>query len=194
MLSYLGITQPEQQKRLGELKDDKNIGEQLVDLKGKVEKTMNKNKTELRNYRELTKFNDHLSKSYVANLRIIVDISKLLSGYNEFFDLFKSKLAEIDQELNIPISGDDFESMKRLTTDQMVQLNDTFKKQTGDLKRLYSKYGKQQEYNEVEQAELLYDKTRITGATAYAAIKSQQPVARIGGKKKKVTKKKETKK
>jgi hypothetical protein len=194
MLSYLGITQPEQQKRLGELKDDKNIGEQLVDLKGKVERTMNKNKTELRNYRELTKFNDHLSKSYVANLRIIVDISKLLSGYNEFFDLFKSKLAEIDQELNIPISSDDFESMRRLTTDQMVQLNDTFKKQTGDLKRLYSKYGKQQEYNEVEQAEQLYDKTRVSGATAYAAIKNPQPVARIGGKKKKVTKKKVTKK
>ncbi len=190
MLSFLGLTQQPTQpeKKMGDLKEDKNIGEQLNELKGKVERTMNKNKSELRNYRELSKYNEHLSKSYSANLKIIVDISKLLAAYNEFFDLFKSKLAEIDQELGIPISSDDFEYMKKLTTDQMMMMNETFKKETGNLKKLYAKYGKQKEYQEVESAEMLFDKTRESGQQTYNMLKTSNPppvtASLLGGKKK----------
>jgi hypothetical protein len=167
-----------QPRRMGDLGDGTNMNEQLHELKGRVEKTMNKNKNELQNYRELSKFNEQLSRSYVANLKIIVDISKLLNGYNEFFDMFKSKLAEIDQELAIPISSDDFDYMRRLTTEQLVQLNDTFKKETGNLKRLYSRYGRQREFNDVDVAEKLFDRTKTMGDTTYAAIKPS-----TGGKK-----------
>ena len=198
MLGFLGLTdstQP-QEGRLGELRQNKNIGEQLQDLKGKVEKTMNKNKNELKNYRELTKFNENLTKSYVANLKIIVDISKLLSGYNEIFDLFKTKMAEIDQELGIPISSDDFDYMKRLTNEQMSQINDVFKKETGNLKRLYSKYGKQKEYDEVDVAEQLFDKTRVSGETTYSRLKTPLPMPSsiLGGGAKKKKKQRKTKK
>lgn len=198
MLGFLGLTdstQP-QEGRLGELRQNKNIGEQLQDLKGKVEKTMNKNKNELKNYRELTKFNENLTKSYVANLKIIVDISKLLSGYNEIFDLFKTKMAEIDQELGIPISSNDFDYMKRLTNEQMSQINDVFKKETGNLKRLYSKYGKQKEYDEVDVAEQLFDKTRVSGETTYSRLKTPLPMPSsiLGGGAKKKKKQRKTKK
>lgn len=171
MLSFLGVNQPTEEKKLGDLQKPRNIGEQLQELKGKVEKTMTKNKSELLKYRELTKYNEQMSKSYVANLKIIVDISTLLKAYNEIFDLFKSKLAEIDQELGIPISTNDFDYMKRLTTEQMTQLNDVFKTETGNLKKLYSRYGKQKEYEEVEVAEKLYDATRTSGDATYTAIK-----------------------
>lgn len=190
MLSFLGLNAqkpppPPPEKRMGEIKDDKNIGEQLQELKGKVERTMNKNKTELKNYRELSKFNETLSKSYVANLKIIVDISNLLNGYNEFFDLFKTKLAEIDQELGIPISSDDFDYMKKLTADQMVSLNDVFKKETTNLKRMYARYGKQKEYQELETAERLFDTARTTGQSAYSNLRPAQMPAGIlaGGQK-----------
>jgi hypothetical protein len=191
-------------RRMGML-GDKNIGEQLHELTGKVEKTMGKNKKELRDYREMAKFNQNITTSYVANLKIIIDISKLLNGYNEFFDLFKKKLAEIDQELGIPISSDDFEYMKKLTTEQMVQLNETFKKETTNLKKMYSKYGKQKEYEEVDIAEKLFDKTSTEATTLYKNLKTPPPVTgtnstpyvspyaqKIGGAKK--TKKKPVKK
>jgi hypothetical protein len=172
MLSLLGITSPPEAKKLGDLKDNKNISEQLHDLKGKVETTMTKNKSELKKYRELSKFNENLTKSYVANLKIIVDISNLLGSYNEFFELFKSKLSEIDEELGLPISSDDFDYLKKLTTEQMVQLDDVFKKETGNLKKLYVRYGKQKEFDEVETAEKLFDNTKASGQVAYNVLKT----------------------
>jgi hypothetical protein len=179
MLSFLGLTgAPDADKRaIGNLRADKNIGEQLNDLKGKMEKTMSKSKGEIKNYRELTKFNEQLAKSYAANLKVIVEISKLLGGYNEFFDVFKKKLAEIDQELGIPISSDDFDYMKKLTNDQMFQLDEVFKQQTGSLKKMYSRFGKQKEYDEVESAEKLFDATKDSGKVVYDTLSAQKPIA-----------------
>lgn len=176
MLSFLGLSaqRPNDDKKFGDLKGDKNIPEQLEQLKGKVEKTMNKNKGELQKFRELSKFNENLSKSYVANLKVITDVSGLLNAYNEFFEMFKTKLAEIDQELGVPISTDDFEYMKKLTTEQLVMLDDIFKTETNNLKKLYSRYGKQKEYDEVETAEQLFDKTKASGETTYRLLKNKE--------------------
>ena len=189
MLSFLGLSTspPNEDKKFGDLKGDKNIGEQLHELKGKVEKTMTKNKSELQKFRELSKFNEKISKSYVANLKVIVDISSLLKAYNEFFEMFKTKLAEIDHELGIPISSDDFDYMKKLTTEQLVQLDELFKVETGNLKRLYSRYGKQKEYDEVETAEKLFDETKEIGNTTYKTLKPPPTSlpSIVGGKNKK---------
>ena len=197
MLGSLGLfAEPKENgaKRFGDLGDKKNVNEQLEDLKGKVSKTIGKSKSEIQNYRELAKFNEHLTKSYASNLNIMVEVSQLLSSYNEVFDLFKVKLAEIDKELGIPISGDDFEHMKKLTTEQMIQLNDVFKKETNNLKGLYARYGKQKEYDEVENAEKLFDETKKSGEEVYAKLRNQ---GISGGKKpqpKKKTNKKKVKK
>ena len=191
MLSFLGLSaKSPDDKKLGDLKDDKNIGEQLHELKGKVEKTMTKNKSELQKFRELSKFNEHITKSYTANLKVIIDISTLLKAYNEFFDMFKTKLAEIDEELGIPISGDDFDYMKKLTTEQMGQLDDLFKTETNNLKKLYSRYGKQKEYDDVENAEKLFNETKESGEMTYAKLKPEGSLPSIisGGDKKKRTK------
>ncbi len=189
---------PPADRRLGSLGDGRNINEQLLALKGRVDTTMLKNKTELKKYRELSKFNEQLSQSYVANLRIIVDISNLLNSYNEFFELFKTRLAEIDQELGIPISSDDFDYLRRLTTEQMGQLNNVFKNETMNLKKMYSKFGRQKEYNDVEMAERLYDQTKASGETAYSTIKLAQQQGNqtppIMGGKRKTSKQKSKKK
>jgi len=163
MLSLLGLTSPPREKKLGDLDSKKNIGEQLFDLKGKMETTMDKNTMQLKKFRELSKFNETLSESYAANLKIIVDISNLLGAYNEFFEVIKNKLAEMDEELGIPISSNDFEHMKTLTNNQMVQLHDVFKNETSSLKKLYTKYGKQKEFDQLEKAEALFDKTHLQG-------------------------------
>jgi hypothetical protein len=178
------------QQKFGDLSQNKNIPEQLEELKGKVQKTMDKNKGELRKFRELSQYNEKLTKSYSANLKIIIDISQLLASYNEFFELFKTKLAEIDQELGIPISSDQFEYMKKLTLDQMTNLEGVFKQQTSMLKKLYTKYGKQKEYDEVDQAERLFDTTKDAGKTAYTTLNpsSASPAPLLGGKKRRTKK------
>lgn len=192
MLSLLGIHggPPQTEKKIGDLRQDKDIGEQLHELKGKMETTMSKSKKEIKDYRELSKFNEQLAKSYSANLKVIVDISKLLNAYNEFFEIFKQKLAEIDQELGIPISSDDFEYMKKLTVEQMFQLDETFKNETGNLKKLYAKYGKQKEYDDVDSAEKQFDETRVSGKQTYETLVPSAPgQVAVGGRKKRVAKK-----
>lgn len=170
MLSLLGYSGTPKNQKIGDIREEKDFGEQLHDLKGKMETTMSKSKKELKNYRELSKFNEQLAKSYAVNLKVIVEVSKLLNAYNDFFDLFKTKLAEIDQELGIPISSDDFEYMKKLTLEQMYQLDDIFKKETGNLKKLYSKFGKQKEYDDVDNAEKMFNETREAGKRVLSAV------------------------
>ena len=170
MLSFLGMSKTSPNK-IGDLRENKNVGEQLFELKGRMEKTMSKSKSELQNYRELSKFNEQLAKSYSVNLNVIVEISRMLNAYNEFFDLFKQKLGEIDKELGIPISSDDFEYMKKLTNEQMFQLDEVFKRETSNLKKMYSKYGKQKEYDDVDTAERLFEETKNQGIATITSFK-----------------------
>lgn len=189
MLSFLGLSGKKAEKqqtrsyaangsdyKLGDLRGDKNIGEQLNELKGRVDKTMTKNKNELHKYKELVKFNEKLTKSYVANLKVISNISTLLKAYNEFFDMFKGKLSELDEELENPLSLEEFDYMRQLTNEQLVQLNDLFTTETSNLKKLYSRYGRQKEYDEVETAEKLFEDTRNSSKDTYKVLKSNTAV------------------
>jgi hypothetical protein len=186
-MSFLGLSSKENNaKRLGDLKGEKNIPEQLHDLGGKFKKTIDKNTSELQKCRELTKFNENLTKSYVANLKVITDISNLLKAYNEFFEIFKTKLSEIDEELGMPISTDDFEYMKKLTNEQLVQIDGLFKNETSSLKKLYSRYDKQKEYDQVESAEKLFEDMKQSGDQVNQVL--QQKVGGAKQPKKRVSK------
>lgn len=199
MLSFLGLSgskamnnnRPSKEMKLGDLSGDKNVGEQLHELRGKVEKTMTKNKSELQKYKELSKFNEKLSQSYLANLKVITDTSTLLKAYNEFFEMFKTKLSELDDELDSPLSQQDFDFMKKLTTEKLVELEQTFKGETAYLKKLYSQFGRREDYDKVETAEKLYDETRTSGLETFKKIAENDNTDKemMGGKMKKVIKK-----
>jgi hypothetical protein len=193
------VTSANPSARLGELTDKNNIGEQLHDLKGKVERTMTKSKTELKKFRELSKFNETITKSYVANLKVIVDVSKLLKGYNEFFDVVRQRIGEIDQELGLPISSNDFDYMQQLTSEQMRQLTDVFTRETDNLRNMYARHGRQKEYEEIVQAEKLFNDTTALGVAAAKTLKPPAPLPDLFGgakisKKKLKTKTKDNKK
>lgn len=157
--------------RLGTLSEGKTVPEQLEDLKGKVDVTFAKSTKEIKKFRDLSKFNEQLAKSYAANLKVLVETGGLLKAYAEFFDILKTKLLEVDKELGLPVSSDDFDYMRKLTYDQMEQLESAFKNEVAGLKKLYSKYGKQREYDEVETAEKLFDLTLSSGKQTSAALK-----------------------
>lgn len=173
--------------RLGSLAESKTVNQQLEDLKGKVDTTINKSTTEIKKFRELSKFNEQLTKSYSANLKVLMDTSVLLRSYAEFFDTLRQKLAEVDKELGLPISSDDFDYMRRLTFDQMTNLEEAFKTEVTNLKKLYSKYGRQKEYDEVELAEKAYASTLSTGKDTFLALNAYK-----GGAKPKIVRKKMT--
>ena len=161
--------------RLGSLAESKTVNQQLEDLKGKVDTTITKSTTEIKKFRELSKFNEQLTKSYSANLKVLMDTSALLRSYAEFFDTLRQKLAEVDKELGLPISSDDFDYMRRLTFDQMSNLEGAFMTEVTNLKKLYSKYGRQKEYDEVEQAEKAYAGTLSTGKDTFLALGGAKP-------------------
>jgi hypothetical protein len=156
--------------RLGTLNETKNVNQQLEDLKGKVNTTMTKSTTEIKKFRELAKYNEQLTKSYAANLKVLMDTSALLKAYAEFFDILRERLGEVDKELGLPISGDDFDYMRQLTYDQMSNLQDAFNTEVTNLKKIYSKYGKQKEYDAVEQAEKAFASTLVSGKDALGVL------------------------
>jgi hypothetical protein len=153
----------------------------LEDLKGKVNTTITKSTTEIKKFRELAKYNEQLTKSYAANLKVLMDTSALLKAYAEFFDLLRERLGEVDKELGLPISSDDFDYMRKLTYDQMSNLQDAFNTEVTNLKKLYSKYGKQKEYDAVEQAEKAFASTLVSGKDALGVLSPYRSGGGAGG-------------
>ena len=149
--------------RLGTLSDAKNANQQLEDLKQKVKTTINRSTSEIKKYQELNKFNDQLSKSYIANLKLLIETSNLLKAYSEFFELLQAKLAEVDKQLGVPLSSQDFDSMRRLTYEQMSNLEAAFRSEIVSLKKMYSKYGKQKEFDDLDNAQRLFDQAMSSG-------------------------------
>lgn len=186
MSIFQAFTKAPASTRLGTLNETKNVNQQLEDLKGKVNTTITKSTSEIKKFRELAKFNLQLTKSYTANLKVMMDTSALLKAYAEFFDMLREKLGEVDKELGLPISSDDFDYMRKLTYDQMSNLNDTFNTEVINLKKMYSKYGKQKEYDAVEQAEKAFAATLVSGKDAVDVLNPY----RGGGSASKTTRKK----
>jgi hypothetical protein len=135
-----------------------DLKEQLEDLREQFVKTMGKQRGHMDKYRALQVLNKQLSDSYFKNLQVIVDVSRLLSGYVEFLEIVKSQTSQIQVDMD-KLSPGDFDYIKNLTTEKIYALTDEFMKSASDLKTLYSQYDMKDELAKVEVAEKQLEQT-----------------------------------
>lgn len=179
-------------------RSDKNINQEIEQVTKQIQRTNKKYTDEISKYKEVAKFNQKLTQSYVQNLQVIVDISKLLEQYANVFYVLREETEKLEQTLGMDFSIAKFQYLENMTKDKMQELNTQFMKETSNLKTLYEQFGKTDEARSITNAQTLmasvatdskatYDKlteldklnkTTVGGASKTAKKQSTKPPKR----------------
>ena len=123
-------------------------------IRGSIQTTNKKYREELSKYKEIAKFNEQITKGYIKNLDAMIDVSKILNYYVEIFNLLKMELEKNEKVLGeTSLKVEDINYLERLTRNKVDELSGKFMKETDDLKKLYSAYGKTTELGKVNEAQ-----------------------------------------
>lgn len=92
--------------------------------------------------KELIEFTETLSKGYVKNLHVIVDISNLLLEYKKFIEDITSGLEEINKDLTVSsLNPNDFIKLRNITTENIDRVTKFFNGELQNMQDIFSKRG-----------------------------------------------------
>jgi hypothetical protein len=157
------------------------LQEKLVNLKGDLSRTLDKNKTELKQLKDVLAFNKTLSDSYLANLKAVVEMSRMLHVYNDVFEVLRTKFTDLDDELGNGLKQEDFEHIRNLTSDKIAQLNRFFESETKELSKVYKANNRTRELAELEAAMRTHAGAVGDADATYKRIVAQSGVQSAGG-------------
>jgi len=134
---------------------DKDINQEIEQVTKQIQRTNKKYTDEISKYKEIAKFNQKLTQSYVQNLQVIVDVSKLLEQYANVFYVLREETEKLEKTLGVDFNIAEFQYLENMTKDKMYELNTQFLKETTNLKSLYEKFGKTEEAKSITNAQAL---------------------------------------
>jgi hypothetical protein len=198
-MSFNWFSKPQpDNKTLGvTLGNKEGIKAEIDKMQGSIVKTSKNYQDNIKKYKEIAKFNQHLTRSYIANMRVIVDVSELLNSYSSVFTSLKDEFGKMETAMGKSLDIGDFEYLHNLTKNKIENLNSEFTKQAEGLKRLYAQYGKPEELNRIlvaqgdiqrviENATQAYDTIAVPSQTLPS--KPSVALGLVGGKGKKARK------
>ena len=131
---------------------NKSMSKEIVEIGDKFVSTNKKYMNEIEKYKKVVEFNKKLSTSYIGNLKVMVDVSKLLNDYATLFELLKKELEKTEQSVGT-LTNKDIEHLADLTRAKLEEFNEVFTGQSKKVKELYVKYDQHEERARVEAAE-----------------------------------------
>ena len=132
--------------------ENKSLSKELVDIGDKFVSTNKKYVSEIEKYKKIVEFNKRLSNSYIGNLKVMVDVSKLLNDYATLFEMLKQEISKTEQHVGT-LTSKDIEYLADLTRAKLEQFNQVFVGQSKKVKDIYIKYDQGDEANRITQAE-----------------------------------------
>jgi hypothetical protein len=151
----------------------------LENMKGNIITSNKKYREELTKYREIAKFNQQLSNSYIKNLEAMVDVSRVLNYYVEIFSLFKDEFEKNEALIGTSLKTSDIGYLEKLTRGKIDDLSNKFMTETEKLKKMYSAFGKTEEVSRVSEAQ---DSLRLAAEGASQTYNVVRRVDQQGGK------------
>lgn len=166
----------------------KDLPANLEEVKGNILKTSKKYRDEFAKYRDIAKFNQQLSNSYIRNLEAMVDVSKVLNYYVEIINVISEEYRK-NQEImgNSLLKPEDISYLEKLTKSKIDELNQTFSLESDKLKKLYGQFGKTNEIARLEEAKRSMLATTDFADATYSQLRSAElatPVTAGGGRSK----------
>ena len=149
-----------------------SIKAEIDKVQGSIVSTSKTYQNNIKKYKEIARLNQQLTKSYVANLKVIADVSELLNSYSNVFAALKLEFGKMEEAMGRPLDLKDFEYMQSLTRSKIDSLNTEFMKQTEGLKKLYTQYGKAEELNRIIVAQGDIQKVISNATQTYKGIES----------------------
>jgi hypothetical protein len=184
-MSWFFKSKPDNKTLGTSLGSQESIKAEIDKMQGSIVKTSKTYQDNIKKYKEIARLNQQLTKSYVANLKVIADVSELLNSYSNVFTSLKSEFGKMEEALGKPLDISDFEYLQSLTRNRIDTLNAEFVKQTDGLKKLYAQYGKAEELNRIIVAQGDIQKIITNTTQTYKDIENQ---FKSGGKGKKTKK------
>jgi hypothetical protein len=146
------------------------IKAEIDKMQGSIVKASRGYQNNIKKYKDIAQFNQHLTRSYVANMKVIVDVSELLNSYTGVFNSLKDEFAKMEEAMGRQLDKSDFEYLESLTKSKMEQLQTEFNKQASGIKKLYAQYGKPEELNRILLAQNDMQKALDNADTTYQSI------------------------
>lgn len=162
----------------------KGLSSEINEVGEKFTKTSKNIKSEIEKYKKINEFNKKLSASYVNNMHVMVDVSKLLNDYAQFFNLLKTQLDNMGDIGHL--KQEDIAYLENLTRAKMESFASDFIKQSDNVKSLYEKYGQNKEAEKLSSAQQSLRSVIDNADLTYSDLKE---LVKGGGKKKKTYKK-----
>lgn len=157
-MSFLGFGRsPDPSSTFGYSIEKKDTAATMNNVKSRMAVNTTKYIGELNKYKEVAEFNKKISKSYVANLSVMVDVSKMLNMYVETIDFIKMQIKRAEEALGRPLDVGDLEHLNMLTRENISVLYNQFIGETSKLEKLF---GENPEYR-AEAARLMAAKNEI---------------------------------
>jgi hypothetical protein len=117
-----------------------NLNEKIDLLKKKWNDTGNTAKSVQLKNKELYEFSDIVSKGYITNLNIIVDISKLLLEHKKFMEELSKSLEELNSDItNFNVNPDEIKKLTGITSYNIDKITNFFSKDLAEIKDLFSR-------------------------------------------------------
>ena len=117
-----------------------NLNEKIDLLKKKWNDTGNTAKSMQLKNKELYEFSDIVSKGYITNLNIIVDISKLLLEHKKFMEELSKSLEELNSDItNFNVNPDEIKKLTGITSYNIDKITSFFSKDLAEIKDLFSR-------------------------------------------------------
>lgn len=170
-LSWFFKSNKNDNKQLGEtLASTDNIKAEIANMQGSIVKTSKAYRDNIKKYKDIAKFNQHLTKSYVNNMKVMVDVSELLNSYASVFNALRDEFGKMEAAVGKSLNLTDFEYLENLTQSKIENLNAEFQKQANGIKKLYAEYGKPDELNRILLAQGDIQRVIENASDTYASL------------------------
>jgi hypothetical protein len=77
-------------------------------------------------HKALIDLTNHLSNGYVANLNVLVDVSRLLMDYRSFIEEIAKGLAGLDADMGHSVKPDDIKYLQQMTNQSLSKITTFF--------------------------------------------------------------------
>jgi len=139
---------------------------QVDDLVDSIKNSYQTYNSEMGKYSKVKKLNENLVVNFRHNLRVMVDVTNLLTSYVQLFEVIKSELAKINSLIGKDVSVEDISYLESITQQQIQTLQNEFVKQTDKLTSLYDQYALTEEKQHIvdtraKMSEIINDATSI---------------------------------
>jgi hypothetical protein len=92
--------------------------------------------------KELFDFTELVTKGYITNLNIIIDISKIMLEYKSFIEEISSTMEAINTDIkSSPVNNEDFKRLKALTNTNVDKITNFFNGELENMQKILSNRG-----------------------------------------------------